>query len=196
MSVQKTVLFFLVLSLVACSSVPKNPDGIENGCDIIHTADSWRNAFEKTYKKYGVPPHVVMAIIYQESKFIHDARPPHKTFLGIPMGRPSTAFGYAQALEPTWDWYQDKSGNSGADRDHFPDAVDFIGWYLLENYKRTGVSKWNAREQYLAYHEGTGGYLKRTYNKKPWLLKVSDKVSRRAAMYRQHLAGCYTYPTL
>lgn len=194
MSLQKTALFVLMLSLAACSSVPKNPDGIENGCDIMGTANSWRNAFDGTYKKYGVPPHVVMAIIYQESKFIHDARPPHKTVLGIPIGRPSTAFGYAQALDTTWDWYRDKSGNRSADRDDLPDAADFIGWYLTENHKRTGVSKWDAKEQYLAYHEGTGGYLKRTYRNKPWLVKVSDKVGRRASLYRQQLASCYSYP--
>lgn len=189
-------LAVLVSFLVACSSVPKNPRGIENACDILNTADSWHNAFDQTYRKYGAPPHVVMAIIYQESRFVSDARPPRNTFLGIPTTRPSTAYGYAQALDTTWDWYRDKSGNSGADRDNLPDAVDFIGWYIKTNYDRTGVSKWEAKDQYLAYHEGSGGYLKQSHNNKPWLLAVSDKVGRRAAMYRQQLKNCYTFPTL
>lgn len=186
----------VVLLLSACSSVPKNPKGIENGCHILATHGSWRDAFDATYRKYGVPPHVIMAIIYQESRFVHDARPPRKKFLGIPTVRPSTAYGYAQALDTTWDWYQDKGNNRFGDRDHFPDAVDFIGWYLNENQKRTGVSKWDTEQQYLAYHDGTGGYLKGTYRKKPWLMRVAKKVARRSVMYRQHLSRCYTYPRL
>lgn len=191
-----SLLLFFSLFLGACGSVPKNAKGIENACDILATADSWQAAFTNAYATYGVPPHVAMAIIYQESRFVHDARPPRKTFIGIPMGRPSTAYGYAQALDETWDWYRDKSGNSRAKRDELPDAVDFIGWYLKENHKRTGISKWDARNQYLAYHEGTGGYLRKTYNGKPWLVKVADKVNGRAIRYRQQLAACYTYPSL
>lgn len=185
-----------VLLLLACGSVPKNPRGIENACDILDTDDSWRQAFERTYRKYGVPPHVVMAIIYQESRFVADARPPKKTFLGIPTSRPSTAYGYAQALDMTWDWYRDKTGRRGADRDNLVDAVDFVGWYIQGNHARTGVSKWDAKNQYLAYHEGTGGYLKQTHRQKPWLLKVSDKVGSHAAVYRQQLVRCYTFPQL
>ncbi len=188
-------LLITSLLMTACSSIPKNPKGIENACDILGTDESWRDAFDSTFQKYGVPPHVTMAIIYQESRFVSDARPPRKKILGIPTVRPSNAYGYAQALTPTWDWYRDKTDNSGADRDNLPDAVDFIGWYVQTNYDRTGVSKWNAKEQYLAYHEGSGGYLKQSHNKKPWLLAVSDKVARRASMYRQQLASCYTYPT-
>lgn len=185
-----------VIALSACSSVPTNPRGIENACDILDTDSTWRNAFDSTYRRYGAPPHVVMAIIYQESRFVSDARPPKKTFLGIPTSRPSTAYGYAQALDTTWGWYQDKTGNSGADRDNLVDAVDFIGWYVKTNQQRTGTSKWDAKHQYLAYHEGSGGYLKQSYNKKPWLLAVSDKVQRRAALYRQQLTNCYSFPSL
>ncbi|PID66208.1 MAG: lytic transglycosylase [Gammaproteobacteria bacterium] len=185
-------LVILTGLLFACSSVPKNPRGIENACDILDTDDSWRQAFDSTYRKYGVPPHVVMAIIYQESRFVADARPPRQRFLGIPTTRPSTAYGYAQALDSTWDWYRDKSGNRGADRDNLVDAVDFIGWYIQSNYDRTNVSKWSAKDQYLAYHEGSGGYLKQSYENKPWLLAVSDKVARRAATYRRQLSRCYT----
>lgn len=191
-----TISLLLALLLSACSSVPKNPKGVENACHILDTDSSWRNAFDNTYREYGVPPHVVMAIIYQESRFVHDARPPRKKILGIPTVRPSTAYGYAQALDTTWDWYQNKSGNRFADRDDLPDAVDFIGWYLLENHKRTGISKWDAENQYLAYHDGTGGYIEGTHRRKPWLLQVAKKVAGRSAMYRQQLSNCYTFPQL
>lgn len=193
----KSVSFLLIgLLISACSSVPKKADGIDNACDILKTDKSWEEAFDDTYKKYGVPPHVIMAIIHQESRFVHDARPPKKTFLGIPTVRPSTAYGFAQALDQTWEWYQDKGDNSSGDRDHLPDAVDFIGWYLNETHRRTGVSKWDTENQYLAYHDGTGGYIKGTHLKKAWLLAVAKKVARRSVMYRQQLASCYTYPPL
>lgn len=192
----KKTSIFIALLASGCASVPKKPDGIENACQIMNTANSWKDAFQNSYTTYGVPPHVVMAVIYQESRFVHDARPPKKVVFGIPTTRPSTAYGFAQALDGTWDWYRDKTGNSGADRDHFPDAVDFIGWYILENHKRTGISKWDAKNQYLAYHEGTGGYLRKTHHKKPWLLKVSQKVENRAARYRKQLSQCYTFPAL
>ncbi|MGY0398703.1 MAG: transglycosylase SLT domain-containing protein [Ostreibacterium sp.] len=184
----------LIVLLVACSSVPQKPHGIANACDILSTDDSWREAFDQTYKKYGVPPHVVMAIIYQESRFVADARPPRKRFFGIPTSRPSSAYGFAQALDETWNGYRNKTGNSGADRDNLVDSVDFIGWYIKANHKRTGVSKWDARDQYLAYHEGSGGYLKRSHNNKPWLLAVANKVDRRARVYRRQLKQCYTFP--
>lgn len=181
MHYQKIFLFAVALLLSSCisSSSPKSATGIENACEILNTDDSWRAAFEKTYEKYGVPPHVVMAFIYQESRFVHNARPSS-----------GDAYGYAQALDATWDWYIDKTGNRGADRDNLPDAVDFIGWYITENQRRTGVSKWDAKNQYLAYHEGTGGYLRDSHYEKPWLLAVSDKVDRRAALYRSQLASC------
>ncbi len=198
------LIFSVFLSACSLSSlkpstssvaIPKKAIGIENACDILNTDDSWREAFEKTFQKYGVPPHVVMAIIYQESRFVSDARPPRKVVLGVPMARPSNAYGYAQALDPTWDWYRNKTGNSSAKRNHLPDAVDFIGWYVQTNYDRTGVSKWDTKEQYLAYHEGSGGYLKETYKEKEWLIAVSEKVGRHAEVYRQQLASCYAYPS-
>lgn len=191
-----SVLLFFIVFLGACSSVPKKANNINNACDILNTHDSWQRAFDKTYRKYGAPPHVVMAIIYQESRFVADARPPRKTVLGIPAGRASTAFGYAQALDPTWDWYRDKTGYRSAKRDYLPDAVDFIGWYLKTNYERTGVSKWDAEQQYLAYHEGSGGYLDGTHHQKQWLLAVAQKVSRSAAAYRRQLDSCYRFPKL
>lgn len=188
------LIAMILLQACISSSIPKKAKGIENACDILATDDSWEAAFTNTFKKYGIPPHVVMAIIYQESRFVSDARPPRKVVLGIPTVRPSNAYGYPQALDATWDWYKDKTGNSRAKRNHFPDAVDFVGWYLNENYKRTNVSKWNSREQYLAYHDGTGGYLKQTHLQKPWLLAVADKVQRHADVYQNQLQSCYNMP--
>jgi len=184
----------VLLLLSACSSVPKTPKGIYNACDILNTHKSWRQAFNRTYKTYGVPPHVVMAIIYQESRFVAGAKPPYEKILGIPVGRASDAYGYAQALKSTWNWYKKSTGHFSADRENLRDAVDFIGFYIDKNYKRNNVSKWDAKKQYLAYHEGIRGYSRKTYRKKPWLIRVSDKVGRHASTYRQQLKRCYQFP--
>jgi len=43
---------------------------------------------------------------------------------------------------------------------------------------------------YLAYHEGHGGFKRRTYNKKGWLKSVASKVARRANNYSTQLQKC------
>lgn len=187
----KRILLGLLLFLVACTAVPKRPSSINNACTIANTHSKWKQAFVKTYRRYGVPPHVVMAIIYHESHFRHDARPPRKRVFWFFKGRrPSTAFGYAQALDGTWADYKKATGRHGADRDYLPDAVDFVGWYVNNSSRRTGVSKWNAAEQYLAYHEGVGGYLRKRHQQKPWLLRVASRVDQTANRFKQQLTHC------
>ena len=87
----------------------------------------------------------------------------------IPTGRASSAYGYSQAKTMTWSDYIRESKNSGADRDDFDDAIDFMGWFAYKTHKINGVSKWDAYGQYLNYHEGWGGYKRGTYKKKKWL---------------------------
>ena len=108
----------------------------------------------------------------------------------IPWGRISSAYGYAQAKDSTWEWYVEKTGNRGADRDDFEDAVDFIAWYVHMSNRMLGISKWDAYSQYLAYHEGQGGYRNKSYNGKPWLIKVAKQVKARAGSYHTQLARC------
>ncbi len=176
--------------LSGCATAP-SLSNIDNACAIFQDQSGWYNETANVQKKWGVPIHVQLAIIHQESKFKHDAQPPRSTlFWFIPGPRPSTAFGYAQALDGTWDDYKKHVGRWGADREDFSDAVDFIGWYVDQSYKKCGISKWDARLQYLAYHEGQGGYNRRSYFKKPWLMKVAKKVEKNAVRYRQQLAQC------
>jgi len=78
---------------------------------------------------------------------VADAQPPRPWLLGfIPLPRASSAYGYAQAKDETWDNYQDKAGCWGADRDEFSDATDFIGWYCSISYTRLGISKLDAKK--------------------------------------------------
>jgi len=178
-----------LLSLAACASGP--PKHLDDGCKIFQEKDDWYEAANDSYKKWGVPVHVQLAIMYQESRFRSEAEAPDDTLLGfIPWGQVTSAYGYAQVLDSTWSWYKKSTGNRGADRDDFDDATDFIGWYGNMSHNKLGISKWDAYNQYLAYHEGHGGWLRKTYNKKPWLIRVSKKVKHRAARYAAQLKRC------
>ncbi len=167
------------------------PRNLDNACSIIKQKPKIYRAMKKTQRKWGVPVHVQMAIIHQESKFVADARTPVKYILGVlPMGRQSSAYGYAQALDATWKEYQRAEGGRGARRTDIRDATDFIGWYMNGTREVTGLSLSDARGQYLAYHEGRTGYLRGTYRNKSWLTQVANKVDERAQRYRYQLASC------
>ena len=164
---------------------------MNNSCAIFFEKDGWYDDANASFKKWGVPIHVQLAIIHQESRFTAKALAPRDYILSfIPWGRKSNAYGYAQVKDETWDWYIDKTGNWGADRDDFDDATDFIGWYGNYSNRVLGISKWDAYNQYLAYHEGHGGWKKKSYLKKPWLVKVARKVKKRAGQYGTQLKSC------
>jgi hypothetical protein len=185
----RVISFSLIVFVSGCTTSP--PQNLDDVCDIFDEYYDWYSAAKEVEKKYGIPIGVSMAFIHQESKFVEDARPPREWFLWIfPGSRPSTAYGYTQALNGTWSEYQKNTGQWSADRDDFIDAVDFVGWYNQKTMKRTGIKKHDAYRLYLAYHDGAGGYLRGTYKKKPWLMKVSRKVDRRAKMYNRQLVQC------
>ena len=185
------ILAFLTIStFCGCATLtpPSNPDNI---CEIFRENDDWYEDAADSYERWGIPIPVMMAILHQESKYVGDAKPPRTTCLWIfPGPRPSSAYGYAQVLDGTWEEYQESTDNSWADRDDFGDAIDFVGWYCALSVKKCGISRNNARNLYLAYHEGRGGYNRKTYAKKAWLLKVANKVQKRATKYRGQLAAC------
>jgi hypothetical protein len=167
------------------------PRQLDDACAIIRERPQYLRAMERTERRWGIPVHVQMATIYQESKFIGNARTPHTFALGvIPMGRQSTAYGYSQALNGTWEEYQDSEGARRAKRDDIADATDFMGWYMDESSRSLGISKSDAQAQYLAYHEGRTGYANQSYLGKPWLVDVAAAVGRRSEMYREQLAYC------
>ena len=115
---------FLAIASSGCSvSPPSNPNNL---CSIFQEKDSWYSAAHKVHDKYGIPIHVAMAIMHQESGFVEDAKPPMRWFLFIPYGRGSSAYGYAQAQDPVWEDYLDDAGSFFSDRDDFADALDFI----------------------------------------------------------------------
>lgn len=182
----------VILLVASCSSGgSKAPRNLDNACSIVKQRPNYLKAMQRTQRKWGVPVHVQMAIIHQESKFIGDNRTPVKYVLGVlPMGRQSSAYGYAQALDSTWKEYQRAEGGRGAKRDDIRDATDFMGWYMTQSYEELGIPLSDARNQYLAYHDGRGGYARGTYRSKPWLLNVANRVAERAETYRVQLANC------
>lgn len=179
----------IVLLVSSCTSSP--PKRTDNLCQIFDEKGKWYKAARASRDRWGVPISVMMAIVYQESRFHAKAKPPRGKILWIiPGPRPSNSMGYSQATKSTWKWYKREAGSWGADRDDFADAIDFVGWYNNVSHKRNGIAKNDAYRLYLAYHEGHGGYRRGTYRKKPWLQRVARKVSDRAQIYRGQLLGC------
>ncbi len=182
----------LLLFLASCGggnfSAPKN---LDDACSIVRQRPTYLTAMRATERKWGIPVSVQMATLYQESKFIGNARTPHRYALGvIPMGRQSSAYGYSQALDGTWEEYQKDQHRGGARRDNIRDATDFIGWYMDESSRTLGIARSDAESQYLAYHEGRTGFANGSYNAKGWLVTIAQQVGSRAERYRAQLQSC------
>lgn len=187
----KRLYLFMLLLLAACSSTttqrPANP---ENICDIFRQNRDWYDAALDMQKRWKVPLAVPMAMMYQESSFKYDAKPPMDYFLFVPIGRRSSAYGYAQVKDETWDDYKAQTGNRWADRDNFADAIDFMGWYIYKTSRVNKVAPSDAYNMYLNYHEGWGGFRNRTHYDKRWLLKTSRVVDARAKRYTVQFRQC------
>ena len=186
--INQLILILTALSLSGCLTPP--PKHANDICKIFDENISWYYAAKAAKEKWGVPINVPMAIMYQESSFKYDAAPRMKYSWGIPIGRASNAYGYAQAKEMTWADYKRETGNYWATRDSFADAVDFIGWFTTKTHKINKVPKNSAYRLYLNYHEGWGGYKRKNYNKKPWLIKVSHRLDKRSKKYARQLRHC------
>lgn len=182
------VLVLIMLLLSGCVTAP--PRQTENVCSVFDEYPEWYDYAKASEKKWGTPVHIQMAFVHQESRFVGDARPPMDWFLFIPLGRASSAQGYAQIQDPAWMDYTKETGGWLKSRDDIEDAFDFIGWYNRKSRDRLGISLWDPKNLYLAYHEGHGGYSRGSYRNKPKLLAVADKVDRRARDYGVQLKSC------
>ncbi len=183
------VLCLVLQTICACTTSP--PSKLNNLCDIFYEKDDWYEATNESYMKWRIPIGTQMAIMYQESHFIADAKPPIRWILGfIPWFRPSTAYGYAQAVDGTWNRYVNEAGSWFSDRDDFEDAADFIGWYGNNSNRLNDIPKNRPYLLYLAYHEGHRGYRRKSYKSKPWLENIAKKVASRAKRYQKQLIRC------
>ena len=179
-------LTLLILFVSACSSIPTNTS---DSCSIFNERYLWYKYMKKTEIKWGTPIYVQLAIIKMESNFDWLAKPARqKLFKVIPFKRPSSSFGYSQAVKGTWKQYKNETGNKLARRTRFKDSVDFIGWYTNKTETILKISKQDAFRQYLAYHEGWGAY--KNYKNKPKVIGLANKVKKQANRYKSQLKKC------
>ena len=193
----RPMIRFILMALIILSVMvffqpsPPAPKRLNQVCQIFKHRPRWYWAAKAARSKWGVPISVQMAIIFKESHFRASAKPPRKKLFGlIPWSRPTSAQGYAQAVDRTWQLYLRATHQRSASRHDFAKAVDFIGWYLQDVHHRLGVSFHDVDHLYLAYHEGSGAYLRGSYIKQPHLIQIAQQVRRRAQRYRQQLMVC------
>lgn len=182
-------LLWVAFLLTGCATTPPgNPDNI---CDIFDDKPGWYAHAQRAQKKWQSPIPIMMSIMYQESGFVHNARPPRRKILWlVPGPRKSSAAGYAQAKVETWKEYERSSGNAWARRDRFKDAIDFIGWYNHQSTRRSSINSRDSYHLYLAYHEGHGGFNRGSYRSKQWLQTTARQVANRSDRYAAQLAKC------
>lgn len=190
---EATVLFCSVVILVGlggCGGRPQ-PRRVDNVCAIFMQYPDWYLSAKHVQHRWGVPISIQMAIIYQESSYHADIRPPRTKLLWIiPWRRPTSAYGYAQAVDDAWRAYKKEAGHFWSRRNRFQHAIDFIGWFVDRSHRIAHIPRNAPYAIYLAYHEGIGGYQRRTFRKKYWLKRVAHKVSRRARRYHYQLIQC------
>ena len=183
------LLCITLLFLYACTS--NQLTNTADSCIIFDEKKSWYKATKNSYDKWNTPIAFQLAVIKQESSFTQFAKPKRKKLFGfIPSSRPSSAFGYAQITNPTWEWYKNKTGNQNASRANFNDVTNFIGWYTTQSENMVGISKKDYYNQYLAYHEGQNGWSKKTFKNKEWLIEVAKTVERNTNMFNEQLKNC------
>ncbi len=182
----KTFLIISLFLISACSSIPKNTS---NSCKIFDEKYLWYKHSQRVEKKWGTPIHIQLAIIKMESDFDWLAKPPRqKLFKVIPFKRPSSSFGYSQAVKGTWEQYKNETGNRLATRARFKDSVDFIGWYTNKTKSILKIPIQDAFKQYIAYHEGWGNYKYYKQNKK--VIGLAKKVEKQSKIYKKQFLKC------
>ena len=180
------LFFFIFFFITACSSIPANTS---NSCSIFDERYLWYKHSKRVELKWGTPIHIQLAIIKMESDFNWLAKPARKKlFKVVPYKRPSSSFGYSQAVKGTWEQYKRETGNKLATRARYKDSVDFIGWYTSKTEKILKISKKDAFKQYLAYHEGWGNF--KYYKKNKKVIKLAKKVEKQSNIYKKQLFDC------
>jgi len=181
---------FLAALVVACATTPQ-PREVSNVCAIFDQHPEWYDAAKAAEARWGTPAHILMAFIHQESAFRQKARPPRPWLLGIvPLPRRSSAYGYGQIQDAAWHDYRQVNGGFLKSRTDMKDVLDFIGWYNDVSARRLGLSKWDPKHLYLAYHEGHAGYRSGRWRGKPALVRIAERVDWRAREYGAQLARC------
>ena len=177
-----------LLALAGCATAPpRDPDNL---CSIFNQYPSWYRDARAAQRRWGTPANVLMAFVQRESDYHEKARPARPHFLFIPLPRRSSAYGYAQAQDPVWREYLRATGHWFKSRKHMGNSLDFIGWYTDLIHRELGISKWDPRHLYIAYHEGIDGYRSGYWRHDRHLLETADYVDRLAREYGAQLRAC------
>ena len=178
------ILFFLT----ACSTVPKYP---QNACKIFGQNYLWYKSIKKSSKTYDVPIYIILAFVNKESSFNRWAKPPRtKLFKIIPYKRPSSSFGYSQAVNKTWELYKNETNSPLALRTRFKDSVMFIGWYIRKTNKINKIPKNDSYRQYLNYYLGWGSYANKVYKTDKKAIIFAKSVEKQSKIYKSQLREC------
>ncbi len=182
---------FLVLILASCVRETRPPERQENACSVLDQRPGWLRDMQKTEAVWGAPVSVQMAIIWKESNFRSRVKTRRTFFLGVvPTGFVSSAYGFSQALDGTWDDYRRDTGARRAKRSDFGDSADFIGWFMAKSRRVNGIAMTDAYNQYIAYNQGQAGFARGSYRGQDWLLDVAWQVQNRANIYESQLQAC------
>ena len=181
-------IFVLLFFLTACSSVPKYPN---NACKIFGQNYLWYKYTKKSSETYGAPVHIILAFVNKESGFNRWAKPKRtKLFKIVPYKRPSSSFGYSQAVKKTWELYKNETNNPLALRTSFKDSVMFIGWYINKTNKINKISLKDSYRQYLNYYLGWGNYSRKTYKTDKKAIIFAKNVEKKSNIYKGQLREC------
>ena len=188
--IRKTNFYLLILLLftTACSSIPKHP---QNACKIFGENYLWYKSIKKSSETYDAPIHIILAFVNKESGFNRWAKPKRtKLFKIVPYKRPSSSFGYSQAINKTWELYKTETSSPLALRTRFKDSVMFIGWYMNKTKKTNNISMNDAYRQYLNYYLGWGNYSKKVYKSDKNAIIYAKKVEKQSNIYKNQLKEC------
>jgi len=183
-------LFFLIIFifLSSCNSVPKHTS---NACKIFSEKYLWYKHAKKSSEVYGAPVHIILAFINKESGFNRWAKPKRKKLFKIlPYKRPSSSFGYSQAVKKTWKLYKKETDNPLALRTRFKDSVMFIGWYMNKTKKINKIPLNDSYRQYLNYYLGWGSYAKKMYKKDKNAIIFAKSVEQQSRIYKSQIMDC------
>ena len=183
------LLYFIIFFFVAsCSSVPKYP---QNACKIFGENYLWYKSVRKSSETYGAPIHIILSFVNKESGFNRWAKPKRKKLFKIlPYKRPSSSFGYSQAVNKTWELYKTETDNPLALRARFKDSVMFIGWYINKTHKINKIPLNDSYRQYLNYYLGWGNYSKKVYKTDKNAILFAKSVEKQSKIYKSQLREC------
>jgi len=184
----KNLICFIFFFSASCSSIPKYP---QNACKIFGENYLWYKSIKKSSDTYNAPIHIILAFVNKESGFNRWAKPKRtKLFKVIPYKRPSTSFGYSQAVNKTWELYKNETDNPLALRSRFKDSVMFIGWYMNKTHKINKIPLNDPYRQYLNYYLGWGSYAKKKYKTDKNSIIFAKNVEKQYKIYKNQLQGC------